>query len=135
MVCSLLDKGEISGITKDDAMATFIAGILRSVRFGAASAHGVANMMCFNFLEDHKAFTQNAEGLYVINFDNAKKAMDAWAAKILEVEGLGDLAEAKAYSEKNGQIRPALQKSLDKINSLGIPKDIRYEQGRKVLGL
>ena len=135
MVCSLIDKGEISGITKDDAMATFIAGILRSVRFGAASAHGVANMMCFNFLEDHKAFTQNAEGLYVINFDNAKKAMDAWAAKILEVEGLGDLAEAKAYSEKNGQIRPALQKSLDKINSLGIPKDIRYEQGRKVLGL
>ena len=82
MVWSLIEKDEISGITKDDAMATFIAGILRSVRFGAASAHGVANMMCFNFLEDHKAFTQNAEGLYVINFDNAKKAMDAWAAKM-----------------------------------------------------
>lgn len=135
MVCSLIDKGEISGISKDDAVATFIAGILRSVRFGAASAHGVANMMCFNFLEDHKAFSQNDEGLYVIDFNNAMGAINAWAAKILEVEGMGDLAEAKAYSEKNGKIRPALQKSLDKINSLGIPKDIRYNQGKKVLGL
>lgn len=135
MVCTLIDRGEISGISKDDAIATFIAGILRSVRFGAASAHGVANMMCFNFLEDHKAFSQNNEGLYVIDFDNAMKAINAWAAKILEVEGMGDLVEAKAYSEKNGKIRPALQKSLDKINSLGIPKDIRYNQGKKVLGL
>lgn len=135
MVCSLIDRGEISGISKDDAVATFIAGILRSVRFGAASAHGVANMMCFNFLEDHKAFSQNDEGLYVIDFNNAMGAINAWAAKILEVEGMGDLAEAKAYSEKNGKIRPALQKSLDKINSLGIPKDIRYNQGKKVLGL
>lgn len=135
MVCSLIDRREISGISKDDAVATFIAGILRSVRFGAASAHGVANMMCFNFLEDHKAFSQNDEGLYVIDFNNAMGAINAWAAKILEVEGMGDLAEAKAYSEKNGKIRPALQKSLDKINSLGIPKDIRYNQGKKVLGL
>jgi hypothetical protein len=135
MVCTLIDKGEITTITKEDAITTFIAGILRSVRFGAASAHGVANMMCFNFLEDNKAFAQNEEGLYVINFENASKAINSWAAKILEVEGLGDIEEAKAYSEKNGKIRPSLQTSLDKINSLGIPKDIRFEQGRKVLGL
>lgn len=135
MVCSLIDKGEISTISKNDAIATFIAGILRSVRFGLTSAHGVANMMCFNFFEDNKAFTQNEAGLYTIDFNNATKAISGWAAKILEVEGLGDIAEAKAYSEANGKIRPTLQKSLDKINGLGIPKDIRFEQGRKVLGL
>ncbi len=135
MVCSLIDKGEITTISKNDAIATFIAGILRSVRFGLTSAHGVANMMCFNFFEDHKAFTQNEAGLYTIDFNNATKAISDWAAKILEVEGLGDIAEAKAYSEANGKIRPSLQKSLDKINGLGIPKDIRFEQGRKVLGL
>ncbi len=135
MVCTLIDKGEITTITKNDAIATFIAGIFRSVRFGAASAHGVANMMCFNYFEDQKAFTQDENGLYVINFDNATKAMNSWAAKILEVEGLGDLEEAKAYSEKNGKIRQSLQTSLDKVNSLGIPKDIRYEQGKTVLGL
>ncbi len=135
MVCTLIDKGEITGISKDDAIATFIAGIFRSVRFGAASAHGVANMMCFNFFEDNKAFTVDKDGLYKIDFAAATKAIDAWAAKILEVEGMGDLKEAESYAKANGTIRTGLQKALDKVNSLGIPKDIRYEQGRKVLGL
>lgn len=135
MVCTLIDKGEITGISKDDAIATFIAGIFRSVRFGAASAHGVANMMCFNFFEDNKAFTVDKDGLYKIDFAAAAKAIDAWAAKILEVEGMGDLKEAESYAKANGTIRTGLQKALDKVNSLGIPKDIRYEQGRKVLGL
>jgi hypothetical protein len=135
MVCSLIDKGEITSISKEDADTTFIAGILRSVRFGAASAHGVANMMCFNYFEDNKAFTKNAEGIYTINYDNAFKAINSWAAKILEIEGTGDIDGAKAYADKNGQIRKSLQETLDVINGKSIPKDIRYEQGKKVLGL
>lgn len=135
MVCSLIDKGEITSISKEDAVTTFIAGILRSVRFGAASAHGVANMMCFNYFEDNKAFTKNAEGIYTINYDNAFKAINSWAAKILEIEGTGDIDGAKAYADKNGQIRQSLQETLDVINGKSIPKDIRYEQGKKVLGL
>ncbi len=70
MVTSLIQKGEITNITENDAYATFIAGILRSVRFGAASAHGKANMMCFNYFEDQKAFTRNSSGKYVIDFAN-----------------------------------------------------------------
>ncbi len=135
MVCSLIDKGEITSISKEDAVTTFIAGILRSVRFGAASAHGVANMMCFNYFEDNQAFAKNAEGIYSINYDNAFKAMNSWAAKILEIEGTGDIDGAKAYADKNGQIRKSLQETLDVINGKSIPKDIRYEQGKKVLGL
>lgn len=135
MVCSLIDKGEITSITKEDAVTTFIAGILRSVRFGAASAHGVANMMCFNFFEDNQAFSKNAEGIYTINYENAFKTIDSWAAMILEVEGTGDIVRAENYSKKNGQIRPSLQETLDVINGKNIPKDIRYEQGKKVLGL
>jgi hypothetical protein len=135
MVCSLIDKGEITSITKEDALTTFIAGILRSVRFGAASSHGTANMMCFNFFEDNAAFVKDQEGIYQINYENAIKAIDSWAAMILEIEGTGDIIRAKQYAEKNGQIRPSLQETLDVINGKSIPKDIRYEQGKKVLGL
>lgn len=135
MVTSLVRKGEITNITENDAYATFIAGILRSVRFGAASAHGKANMMCFNFFEDKKAFSRDAEGKFVIDFDRAKQAMDEWAALILRIEGEGDLEFAKTYNEKNGIIRPELQKDIDRINEAKIPRDIRYNQGAKVLGL
>lgn len=135
MVTSLIKAGEITNITEEDAYATFIAGILRSVRFGAASAHGQANMMCFNFFEDQGAFTRNKDGKFVIDFSKAKKAMENWAALIIKVEGEGDLEFAKQYNDKNGIIRPALKKDLDKINGAKIPKDIVYEQGKKILGL
>ncbi len=135
MVTSLIEKGEITNITQDDAYATFIAGILRSVRFGAASAHGGANMMCFNYFEDHQAFTRNSDGKYVIDFEKAKEAMESWAALVLKVEGEGDIDFAKEYSEKHGVIRKSLQKELDQINEAGIPRDIRFSQGAEVLGL
>lgn len=135
MVTSLIKKGEITNITEEDAYATFIAGILRSVRFGAASAHGQANMMCFNYFEDQGAFKRNQDGKYVIDFAKAKTAMESWAALIIKVEGEGDIAFAKQYSEKNSNIRPALQKDLDKINASRIPKDIVFEQGKTTLGL
>ena len=72
MVCRLIDMGEITNISVEDAITTYIAGILRSVRFGAASSHGKANMMCFNFMEQQGAFSRNAEGLYQIDFEKSK---------------------------------------------------------------
>ncbi|HBN07018.1 MAG TPA: hypothetical protein DD434_14720 [Bacteroidales bacterium] len=135
MVTSLIEKKQITNITQEDALATFIAGILRSVRFGAASAHGKANMMCFNYFQDNGAFSKNKDGKYVIDFAKAKKAMESWAALIIKVEGEGDIKFATEYNDKNGVIKPELQKDLDKINSAKIPKDIRFEQGKSVLGL
>jgi len=135
MVTSLIEKGEITNITQEDAYATFIAGILRSVRFGAASAHGKANMMCFNYFEENGAFSRNKDGKYVVDFTKAKKAMESWAALVIKVEGEGDIKFATEYNDKNGIIKPELQKDLDKINFAKIPKDIRFEQGKSVLGL
>ena len=135
MVNNLIEKGEITNITKEQTFTTFIAGILRSVRFGAASAHGKANMMCFNYFEDHGAFTRTRDGLYQIDFAKAEEALKGWSALILKVEGDGDFEFASRYSEEHGVIRPTLQKELDMINQAGIPRDVRYKQGKDVLGL
>ncbi len=132
---TLIEKGEMTGITVEDAYVTFIAGILRSVRFGATEAHGIANMMCFNYMEDHGAFTRNEQGKYIIDVEKAKEAMKTWSAMILEIEGEGDYDRAKEYAAQNGNIRPSLQKDLDIIAGANIPVDIRCEQGAEVLGL
>lgn len=133
MVTKLIEKGEITNITAGEAITTYIAGILRSVRFGAASSHGKANMMCFNYMEKAGAFSRNAEGHYVINFDKAKEAMNSWAALILKTQGNGDVDFATKYRTENGGITPALQADLDKINHAGIPRDITFIQGEDVL--
>lgn len=133
MVTKLVEMGEITNITSEDAIATYIAGILRSVRFGAASSHGKANMMCFNYMEKAGAFTRDDKGQYVIDFEKAKEAMNGWAALILKTQGDGDVEFATKYRAENGSITPALQADLDKINSAGIPRDIRFIQGVDVL--
>ena len=136
LVCNLIEKGEITNITIEDAITTFIAGILRSVRFGAASSHGKANMMCYNYMEKiGGAINRDAEGLYTIDFEKAKEAINNWASLILETQGNGDFEFAQRFREENGGIGETLQVDLDKINNAGIPRDIRFNQGSKVLGI
>lgn len=66
------------GILKDkdlmDNYVTFVAGIFRSVRFGAASAHGKANMLQFNHFMESGAITKDeTTGYYTIDFEKEKR--------------------------------------------------------------
>lgn len=131
----LIEKGAMEGITVEDAYVTFMAGLFRSCRFGATEAHGIANMMCFNYFEDNGAFSRNEQGKYVVDMAKAQEALKGWAAYILQIEGQGDLKGATDYAGVNGKVRAQLKTDLDKINSNNIPLDIRYNQGLKALGL
>ena len=127
MVSKLIDMGEITDITKEQSIATFIAGIVRSVRFGFASSHGKANMMCYNFMEDNGAFTRNEEGKWVIDFEKAAAAVDSWANLILETQATGNFEFAQKYASENASIREALAADIAKVNSAGIPRDITFD--------
>ena len=134
IINKLAEMGEFKTDLKENYV-TFMAGIFRSVRFGASSAHGMANMLRFNFFLKHDAFTRNPDGTYSVNFDKMKEASKLLTQKILKIQGDGDYKAAKAWIEKDGKITPQLKKDLDKVNNMGIPVDIYFEQGPKVLGL
>ncbi|MDD4553671.1 MAG: Zn-dependent hydrolase [Bacteroidales bacterium] len=135
MTTRLIEMGEIKDITVEDCFITYMAGLFRSVRFGAASAHGKANMMCYNYFEDKGAFERLPEGTYRVNMDKIRTAMNEWAAKVLMIEGDGDYQGAVTYLDANGKIRESLQADLDRLKTARIPVDIVYDQGPKVLGL
>ncbi|MBW7839582.1 MAG: Zn-dependent hydrolase [Chitinophagaceae bacterium] len=134
MVEQLLAKGEMTGDLKD-YYTTFIAGIFRSVRFGAGDAHGIANMIRFNYFQEHNAFTRQSDGTYKVNYENMKSAIDSLSNLILTLQGNGDYeAVAKLVAEK-GKIGNQLQKDLDRLGEVNIPVDVIFEQGVQVLGL
>ena len=135
MTTQLIEKGELKDISAEDCFVTYMAGLIRSVRFGAASAHGKANMMCFNFFADNGAFERNARGTYMVNFEKTRAAMNKWAAMVLKFEGDGDYPGASAYLETNGKIREALQSDIELLKTANIPVDIVYDQGLSTLGL
>ncbi len=135
LVTKLIESGDIKDLTIEDCYITYMAGIFRSVRFGAASSHGKANMMCFNFFEDNKAFSRNADGTYKVDFEKMKLSVDKWAAKVLMIEGNGDYDAAVSYLKDNSIVRPDLQTDIDKLKTANIPVDIYFKQGVEVLGL
>ncbi|MBC3764835.1 dipeptidyl-peptidase 3 family protein [Neptunicella marina] len=135
MVSSLLKKGVITEGTLEDYYVTFMTGIFRSVRFGASSAHGKANMIRFNFFAEHGAFSRNEQGLYSVNMDKMAEAVDALSNLILTLQGDGDYDGVAALVADKGVIKPQLQQDLSKLANANIPVDVVFEQGKEVLGL
>lgn len=134
MVTGLLKKGELEGDLKD-YYTTYMAGILRSVRFGASSAHGKANMQCFNFFQEQGAFERTAQGYYRVDFDKFAKAMNELSGVILALQGNGNKSEVEKAQKERGIIKPELQADLDKLAQKGVPVDVVFEQGIDVLGM
>ena len=135
MVTQLQMKGEVEGNLMD-YYTTFLAGIFRSVRFGASSAHGKANMIRFNFFKEMNAFSYNEElGTYKVNFDEFQAAMNALTEKILTLQGNGDYEGVGQLFDEMGVVGAELQYDLDRVSDAGIPRDIVFEQGVEVLGL
>ena len=134
MVQQLHAKGEVDGDMKD-YMTTFMASIFRSVRFGASSAHGKANMIRFNFFKEKEAFTRNEDGTYTVNYDNMITAMEDLSRLILTLQGNGDYDGVAKLVAQKGLITAELQSDLDRLSSASIPVDVVFEQGIDVLGL
>jgi len=134
MVDQLHKKGELDGDMKD-YMTTFMASIFRSIRFGAADAHGIANMIRFNYFKDKGAFTRNADGTYKVNYDKMYDAMKSLSALLLKLQGDGDYEGVAKLIKEKGIVPEQLKQDLQKLNDAHIPVDIIFDQGIETLGL
>ncbi|MFW5725992.1 MAG: dipeptidyl-peptidase 3 family protein, partial [Bacteroidota bacterium] len=135
LVTRLYEMGEITSGELMNNYVTFFAGIFRSSRFGASSAHGRANMLTMKYFADSNAFVYQDNGTYKVNFEEMKQAVESLLGKILIIQGDGDYEAAKDWIETDGVMTEQLQKDLDKVNATDIPVDIVFNQGKDVLGL
>jgi hypothetical protein len=134
LVTKLLEKKMITDATLEDHYVTYMAGLIRSVRFGAAEAHGKANMMCFNYFEELGAF-KFENGKYKVDFAKMTEAINKWGEKILVFQGNGDYDGASKFLKDYGIVKPELQKCLDELKTANIPVDVVFEQGKEALGI
>lgn len=134
MVNELIKSGELKADIREH-MVTFMAGIFRSVRFGASSAHGVANMLRFNYFLENGAFYKTEDGTYIVDFNKMENAIASLSTKILQLQGDGDYNATAAWVQESGIIKSQLKADLRKIEDAGIPTDIIFDQGLEVLGL
>jgi hypothetical protein len=136
LIMQLYEMGEFPEKDLMENFVTFMGGIFRSVRFGAASAHGKANMLTFYYFQEKNAFERNeADGTYRVNFEHMSDAVNSLANLILTIQGDGNYEAAKTLVSEKGIVKEQLQKDLNMISEAGIPRDIRFRQGLDVLGL
>ena len=136
MVQKLRENGEITEGELMDNYVTFLAGIFRSVRFGASSAHGRANMIRFNYFNDAGAFSHDpANGTYRVNLAEFEQAIKDLSNDLLVLQGDGDYDKVAAFVAEKGNVSAQLQDDLNRLDGLGIPVDIVYQQGKEELGL
>jgi hypothetical protein len=107
----------------DEAYASYVGGIFRTVRFGVGEAHGKAEIMEFNYLSEQKAITWNAAaGRYAIDYQRLPGALAKLAKELLEIEAKGDRSRADALFNRYDKMPPDLQSALAKIYD--VPVDI-----------
>jgi hypothetical protein len=103
--------------------------------YGAASAHGQANMLRFNFFAERGAFARDASGHYRVDMAKMRRAVDELSGVLLNLQGDGDYAGVAQLTKELGVIRPQLQADLDRLSNRAIPVDVVFTQGKAVLGL
>jgi hypothetical protein len=136
MVTELHKAGELGDVDIMDYYVTFMASIFRSIRFGAASAHGKANMVRFNFFKEQGAFVRDPEtGTYRVDAERMTQAMTELSGLLLTLQGDGDYDGASELTASKGVIGEQLQADLDRLTRAGIPVDITFRQGLAQLGL
>ncbi len=133
MVTALNEAGVLKG-NIDDFYITFVASVYRSVRFGASSAHGRANMITFNTLMNSGCLERTNKGL-LVNVKKMRVAIRDLGSELLVLQGDGDLEGVKKMLTERGGIDAALQTELNQIQTKKIPVDIVFDQGISVLGL
>lgn len=128
LMTRLHERGELEADLAD-AYVTFVASIFRSIRFGASSAHGVSNLVRFNYFLNQGAVARDpSAGTYRVDIDKTRAAAASLSEMILRLQGDGDHAGAARLIQELGTIRPDLQADLDRVAAAGIPVDVVFDQ-------
>ncbi len=135
IITQLADEGQLESGTLEDHYVTFLAGIFRSVRFGAASAHGRANMIRFHFFQRERAFVRQEDGTYRVDFTRMRSAVEKLSRRLLTLQGDGDYAGARRLIDTMGTISASLRADLRRVEAQGVPVDIVFRQGLTELEL
>lgn len=130
----LKEMGELD-VDLTNEYTTFLAGIFRSIRFGASSAHGKANLVRFNYFKEKGAFAVDSTGKYHVDMDKMKDAIASLSNIILTIQGDGDYDKAGMMLQQYGNMDEELKSALKRIEEKDIPVDIVFEQGKEVMGL
>ena len=128
LVCKLQNHYDIRHLfTREDALVTFFASLVRSERFGEGSSLGRTSIIIYNYLQEAGAFQRKESGHYSLDLAKMEAALSDLTALVLKTQATGD-AEFAANFEKRYSKRSAnYDADLMNLGIENIPADIRFK--------
>lgn len=121
----LLKSGGKFGIKKYEIqliITTYLATLFRSVRFGIHEAHGISNIIQFNWFTE-KGNINSEKGIYSINSNNITESAEELLNTVCRLEASGSEKDAEAFLKKYGKPSKELLSTVEKLSDL--PIDIK----------
>lgn len=102
---------------------TYLGGIFRSVRFGAESAHGNANMIAFNYISERGGYIYD-EAVEKFKVDDSKirYAVSELLKLLLTIQAEGDYEAARKLIDTYAYMPQNMKQVIDKLGD--VPVDI-----------
>ena len=110
-----------------------VADMFRATRFGATEAHGLANLVQFNWMVERGAI-RLVNGRFAVDYPTLVAANRALTTEILNIQARGDYAAAGALLQRYGTVSTDMRAALDRLSA--VPVDIRpsYPGADRLLG-
>ncbi|HYE28604.1 MAG TPA: hypothetical protein VEA61_10270 [Allosphingosinicella sp.] len=120
----MMKRGELPAAEREQALATYFAGIFRAVRFGIDEAHGRGAAMQYSYLKEKGAFRWDERAKrFRIDFDVMADSIGDLTAQLVRLQGNGDYAGTKAFFQLYAGLDQDARGVLASINH--IPTDIQ----------
>ena len=120
----MIEKGLMPDSIKQNLFPTWLAGLFRSIRFGAEEAHGKANLIQFNYMLKRGAVVRDPDsGLYQILFDEFEAGTRDLVREICVLQAKGDYEGTLEFFQTYGELGEELEDDLRRLEA--IPVDIR----------
>ncbi|MDD5544038.1 MAG: peptidase [Acidobacteriia bacterium] len=116
-----IDQGVISPQREREHYASYLGGLLRTIRFGADEAHGRASLIEFAFLRNEGAIQYDSSSQrFAVNFSVIRGAIQKLASVFMSVEAEGNVAKAEELLVQFGTMPAELKQALDRCNHVPI---------------
>ncbi|HEY0112707.1 MAG TPA: hypothetical protein VGB59_06095 [Allosphingosinicella sp.] len=120
----MMKRGELPAAEREEALATYFAGIFRAVRFGIDEAHGRGAALQYSYLKDKGAFRwDEGTGRFHIYYDEMANGISDLVSKLVQLQGSGDYAGTKAFFDRYAQLDDRARQVLAGMSHL--PTDIQ----------
>jgi hypothetical protein len=120
----MMERGELPAAERENFLATYFAGLFRSMRFGIGEAHGKGAAFQYSYYKEAGAFTVDEEnGKYRVDFDRLAEAIGELTRRVVEIQGDGDYEAAGAFLDGYGVLDADAERIIGSMED--IPVDIQ----------